>query len=310
MSYIASSFERFWGSYWRRRAATGEVTTMFNSQVLTDIRQKKAMSQREFAGFLGISKPYLSYLERGLRKPGLELIEKLVNVTGVAAEIWLSDPSAQKDITTNAVLDAKNLLIQERSAHRKSQDRIAELEGIKTHKEAEICLRGNFEDILLSRKPPGEKRKKLNELAVSAMAEGELSFGEITAITRIERSDLRSLLDEDVNKRPYKCKLTGTEIMASSPGEAGLCFWCADCIKFDGGECLGHGNEDPHNIVEMLERLSFNGFYSASRQSDFLKKYRGFLLSAEEIRNVRYKAKNKLPIPDSVFYMDGAGRMI
>jgi transcriptional regulator with XRE-family HTH domain len=306
LSYSASGL---WGLFGHWAAAIGEVMTMFNSQALTDIRQKKAMTQSDFAQLLDIGKSYLSYLERGMREPSLKLIEKLVAVTGVPAETWLSGSAVKRDIAPNTALDEKNKLNHERSA---SQKQIQELERTKKRYEAEICLRARFEDILLSKGPLSEKRKKTGKLAVSTFAEGELGFEEIMVITRIERPDFRGLLDEDVNKMPYKCQLLGTEIMASSPGEAGLCFSCCDCIKFDEGKCMGHGNENPHNIVEMLERLNFNGIYEAAKQSDFLKKHRGIQLTAEEIRNIRYKAKNKMSekIPRDVYYMDTVERTV
>ena len=271
---------------------------MFNFEALTAIRHKNHIRQEDLAKSLGIMPSYLSMLERGQREPSMKLIYKLVKVTHVPLGTWLSDSS----VVENAIDNAAKLR-REHSEHQQAMEQIWELKCAINHLRAENSLRKRFEDIVLDIKlSKSEKMKKRKELAVTAMAEGELSFNKIAEILRMGHPELRGLLDR--NPRPYKCSFLNSEIMASSPGEAGLCLHCSECAQFELGKCLGHGDENPKNIVEMLERLKFNGIYTTAAQVDFLAKHCELMLSEEEIRNIRYKARKGHPIPDEVFHMD------
>lgn len=53
---------------------------------LSKIRQTKNMTQKELAKAIGISRPYLSDIERGKKKPGLDITLKLANTLNVPVE--------------------------------------------------------------------------------------------------------------------------------------------------------------------------------------------------------------------------------
>jgi hypothetical protein len=50
--------------------------------------------------------------------------------------------------------------------------------------------------------------------------------------------------------------------------------------------------------------MKVNGIFDSMEQAKFLEKYYDLSFSAQEIINIRYKAKNGQPIPDEIFYMD------
>jgi transcriptional regulator with XRE-family HTH domain len=262
------------------------------------------MKQGNLAELLGVSQSYLSMLEKGKRKPSLKFIDKFSDVTGIPSENLVSKSVDEKNSTVTNIANTKNQLNREHLENQQTKERLWELERLHHHLIAVIYLHKLFEDIMFDNKTvKNEKNDQLVELAALTMAEGELNFEEIQNIIRVNRSTLWNALRD--RKRPYKCQFTGGEIMASSPGEACLCLHCLECIKFDSGDCLGYGNEEaPLNIVDMLERLKVNGIFDATEQAIFLEKYYDLSYSAQEIINIRYKAKNGLPIPDEIFYMD------
>jgi transcriptional regulator with XRE-family HTH domain len=49
-------------------------------------RQRSAMSLRKLADAAGISNPYLSQIERGLRKPSAEILKSLARALSIRAE--------------------------------------------------------------------------------------------------------------------------------------------------------------------------------------------------------------------------------
>lgn len=49
-------------------------------------RQRSAMSLRKLADTAGISNPYLSQIERGLRKPSAEILKSLARALSIRAE--------------------------------------------------------------------------------------------------------------------------------------------------------------------------------------------------------------------------------
>jgi transcriptional regulator with XRE-family HTH domain len=262
------------------------------------------MKQDNLARLLGVSKSYLSMLEKGTRNPSLEVLGKLSSITGIPVDNLISASSAEKDNAAINTANARGQLNREHLEHQRTKERLWELERGHHHLTVMIYFHKLFEDIMFNNKTvKNEKNEQLVELAALAMAEGELNFEEIQNIIRVNRSTLWNALCS--KKRSYKCKFTGGEIMALSPGEACLCLHCAECIKFDSGECLGYGNEEaPLNIVDMLERMKVNGIFDSMEQAKFLEKYYDLSFSAQEIINIRHKAKNGQPIPDEIFYMD------
>lgn len=55
---------------------------------LRDHRKKLNLSQSEMAKMLGITQPYLSQIENGLRKPSLEMALKISKELGVEPDIF------------------------------------------------------------------------------------------------------------------------------------------------------------------------------------------------------------------------------
>jgi transcriptional regulator with XRE-family HTH domain len=49
-------------------------------------RERSAMSLRKLADAAGISNPYLSQIERGLRKPSAEILKSLARALSISAE--------------------------------------------------------------------------------------------------------------------------------------------------------------------------------------------------------------------------------
>ena len=286
---------------------------MFNAALIREIRRKKSIRQVDFAKLLAVSEAYLSMLEKGLREPSLTLIKKLVIVTEIPVEKWLSiEPLSESEETScsmrndvQSVMVIKRNLNRERRERQKAEERIWELEQVNERLLAEIYLREHYEVIICSESiNKGKKLENVKKLAILTMEKGELSFDEIQRVLRVERSILRNWLEAE--KRPYECRfIDGGQILASSPGEAALCLRCFECEAFEVEECLGYGDEkQPENIIEMLDRLRANGVYDGVSQARILEKYYGLSLSSNDIANIRYRAKKSLPIPNDVFYID------
>ena len=51
--------------------------------VLKELRTKKGLSQEEFAHNIGLHRTYISQLERGLKSPSLQTLEKTSNELGL-----------------------------------------------------------------------------------------------------------------------------------------------------------------------------------------------------------------------------------
>lgn len=54
---------------------------------------RSQMSRREFARLIGIKPPYLSQILLGDRRPGLDILARIMDVTGIPVRAW-SDTSA------------------------------------------------------------------------------------------------------------------------------------------------------------------------------------------------------------------------
>jgi len=84
----------------RSAAALGEI--------IRHQRELAELSMRQFAELAGISNPYLSQIERGLRAPSEQVVSAIANVLQVSADALyeqagMAPPGAPED---NAVLDA------------------------------------------------------------------------------------------------------------------------------------------------------------------------------------------------------------
>ncbi|HEY4827902.1 MAG TPA: helix-turn-helix transcriptional regulator [Solirubrobacteraceae bacterium] len=85
----------------RASAALGEI--------IRQQRELAELSVRQFAGLAGISNPYLSQIERGLRAPSQQVLEGIANALSVSSDALyeqagMTPPGAQPE--DNAVLDA------------------------------------------------------------------------------------------------------------------------------------------------------------------------------------------------------------
>jgi len=101
----------------RSAAALGEI--------IRQQRELAEMSIRQFADLAGISNPYLSQIERGLRAPSEQVLEAIAKTLRVSAETLyeqagVSPPGEARD--DSAVLDAiaadKRLTARQRTALR------------------------------------------------------------------------------------------------------------------------------------------------------------------------------------------------
>jgi transcriptional regulator with XRE-family HTH domain len=282
---------------------------IFNAALLKRARKDRHMRQSDFAGNIGVSGVYISEMEHRRRVPSVEVIQKLVDFTGIPAGEWLPEETATgvkgtaSDIKNR--LNLANLEIQRRT------EEIRELKEMKEHLVAIIQFYKKYVGISRSALSREEMEKRYRKLVIRTIRDGELNFAEVQEITApdIGRSTIRNWLD--AAKQPYKCAQTdGEMIMASSPGEASICLRCYTCMKREGGECLGYGDERPDNIAEMFESMDKHGIYNATEQSVIFKTYYNLDYSAQYIINIRYKIKHGLPIPDDVYYMDTAKRTV
>lgn len=70
-------------------------------------REKSAISVRKLAEIAGISNPYLSQIERGLRKPSAEILKSLANALSIRAEyLYEKAGLLDGDVDSNSVASA------------------------------------------------------------------------------------------------------------------------------------------------------------------------------------------------------------
>src|SRR5579862_6891005 len=102
----------------RGRAALGEI--------IRQQRELAELSMRQFAELAGISNPYLSQIERGLRAPSEQVVDGIARVLKVSADALYEQagmsPEGEADDEGSAVLDAiasdTRLTARQRSALR------------------------------------------------------------------------------------------------------------------------------------------------------------------------------------------------
>jgi transcriptional regulator with XRE-family HTH domain len=94
-------------------------------EIIRQQRELAEMSMRQFAQMAGISNPYLSQIERGLRAPSEQVLEGIAGALKVSSDTLyrqagMSAPGAEPE--DNALLDAiaadKRLTSRQRSALR------------------------------------------------------------------------------------------------------------------------------------------------------------------------------------------------
>jgi transcriptional regulator with XRE-family HTH domain len=89
--------------------STSRVASL--GEYLRDQRRTAELSLRELAREAGVSNPYLSQVERGLRKPSAEVLYKIAGALQISAELLfvragLLEETPEKSATTEAVINA------------------------------------------------------------------------------------------------------------------------------------------------------------------------------------------------------------
>ena len=80
------------------------------SQVLTELRHQRGMSQKQAAADLGISQALLSHYENGAREPRLEFVLKICEYYGVTADRLLGRVGAKDDVRQLLAATVEELL--------------------------------------------------------------------------------------------------------------------------------------------------------------------------------------------------------
>jgi len=57
------------------------------------LRISKGLNQKQLAGIVGITQPFLSDIEKGKRKPSIEVLQKLCDALGCSADYLLNRPN-------------------------------------------------------------------------------------------------------------------------------------------------------------------------------------------------------------------------
>ena len=71
-----------------------ELSVRFGRKV-KELRKSINISQNELAERVGVSKDYIGLIERGLRSPSLQVIERIANSLGVAIKSLFDDPQSK-----------------------------------------------------------------------------------------------------------------------------------------------------------------------------------------------------------------------
>jgi transcriptional regulator with XRE-family HTH domain len=84
-------------------------TTAALGEIIRRQRELAEMSMRQFAEIAGISNPYLSQIERGLRAPSQQVLDAIANALSVSSDALyeqagMTPPGTEPE--DNAVLDA------------------------------------------------------------------------------------------------------------------------------------------------------------------------------------------------------------
>jgi len=69
-------------------------------------RERSAMSLRKLADVAGISNPYLSQIERGIRKPSAEILKSLARALSISAESLYVRAGLLEGVERPTVVDA------------------------------------------------------------------------------------------------------------------------------------------------------------------------------------------------------------
>ncbi|MDR1508101.1 MAG: helix-turn-helix transcriptional regulator [Synergistaceae bacterium] len=288
---------------------------VFDFWPVKETMERDSIKPADMAKLFEISVTYLYMLEKGRKEPSLRLIRKMAGVIGVPVGKLLHEETGEIDDDLGAngsasIMAGFNSKLEcERNGRLQAEKRSLASERAVEHLQGVISLHVRFADIKLSKSlSEDEKTRKIKELAKEAIHGNTATFGEALTVFRVTRSTLKNWLREE--KLAYKCKFAeGGEIMASTPGEAGLCLRCFDCKELESRGCEGHGDEKrPANIIVLFARLRANGVLQQEELSRILGKHYGIPLTPHEISEMIYRYKHGMPIPEGIFYLDNAGR--
>ena len=73
-------------------------------QILSQLRKKQQVSQRQVAADLYISQALLSHYENGIREPGLDFVNRACNYYGVSADYLLGRSPEHADSSMKSAL--------------------------------------------------------------------------------------------------------------------------------------------------------------------------------------------------------------
>jgi transcriptional regulator with XRE-family HTH domain len=87
---------------------------------IRDLRQTAKISLRQLAERAGVSNPYLSQIERGLRKPSAEVLQQLASALRVSTPVMylragLLDSEGQQGVLAAIAVDAELTIAQKQS---------------------------------------------------------------------------------------------------------------------------------------------------------------------------------------------------
>ena len=77
-------------------------------EFIRDQRERSAMSLRKLAETAGISNPYLSQIERGLRKPSAEILKSIARALSISAESLYERAGLLEGVERLSVIESIN----------------------------------------------------------------------------------------------------------------------------------------------------------------------------------------------------------
>ena len=102
------------------RVATPKDLPQDIGEFIRDLRQTAKISLRQLAERAGVSNPYLSQIERGLRKPSAEVLQQLASALRVSTPVMylragLLDSEGQQGVLAAIAVDPELTLAQKQS---------------------------------------------------------------------------------------------------------------------------------------------------------------------------------------------------
>jgi transcriptional regulator with XRE-family HTH domain len=85
-------------------------------EYLAEQRKQARLSLRQLSDIAGVSNPYLSQIERGLRKPSAEVLQQLARALRISAETLyvragILDPDDERETTDRAAVNVADAIL-------------------------------------------------------------------------------------------------------------------------------------------------------------------------------------------------------